>query len=135
MIRLAFAMLLLLHGLVHLLGFLVPWQVTTSPDFPYTTSAAWGALELGDTGARVVGVVMLGLAAAFAFAAFGIWRRHDWGLPLAVGSSLVSLIACVLQSPAAILGVVLNGAILVAVVLVRLDETRLHVVHHAEDGR
>jgi hypothetical protein len=127
MIRLAFAALLLLHGLVHALRFLVPWQITTSPDFPYTTSAAWAALEPGDAGARAVGIVMLGLAAAFPVAAFAVWRRRPWGVPIAVACGAISLGACILQSPAAVLGVTLDSAILAGVGLVRIGGLRLEV--------
>lgn len=128
MIRLAFGLLLLLHGLVHIIGFLVPWQLATMPEFAYTTSAAWGALELGDVGTRAVGLVMLGLAVAYAVAAFGIWRRTSWGLAMAVGATLVSVAGCALQSPAAILGLVLNLAILAGLALAWLDATRFHLV-------
>jgi len=119
-VRLAMAAVLLLHGLVHVIGFLVPWQLMTSPDFAYTTSAAWGALELGDAGARLVGVVMLGLALGFAIAAVAVWRRAWWALPTTVAVTLVSLVACLLQSPAAILGVAVNLAILAVAGLSRL---------------
>lgn len=38
MIRIAFAVLLLLHGAVHVIGFLIPWRLSTSPDFAYSTT-------------------------------------------------------------------------------------------------
>lgn len=114
------AAVLLVHGLVHVIGFLVPWRLTTFPDFAYTTSAAWGTLQLGDAGARLVGLVMLGLSVAFVVAALAVLRRLRWALPLTVVVTLVSLAACMLQSPAAILGVAINLAILAAAGLSRL---------------
>ena len=119
-LRIAIAFVLFLHGIVHVIGFLVPWQLMTSPEFTYTTNAAWGTLELGDAGVRLVGLVMLGLAVAFPVAAFGVWRRAPWALALTVGVTLVSFVACTLQSPAAILGVALDLAILAAAGLSRL---------------
>ena len=112
MTRLAFATLLLLHGIVHVIGFVVPWQIATFPDFAYTTTAAWRSLELGDAGVRLVGLVMLALAVAFPVAAYGVRRRAGWALPLTGAVALTSLLACVLQSPAAVLGVVIDLAIL-----------------------
>jgi hypothetical protein len=124
-LRIAIAAVLLLHGIVHVIGFLVPWQLMTSPEFEYTTGAAWGTLELGEGGARLVGVVMLALTVAFAVAAFGVWRRARWALSLTVGVTLVSLAACILQSPAAILGVALNLVILAVAGLSRLRSATL----------
>jgi hypothetical protein len=124
-LRIAIATVLFLHGIVHVIGFLVPWQLMTSPEFEYTTTAAWGTLELGDPGTRVVGLVMLGLAGAFAVAAFGVWRQARWGLSLVVVATLVSLAACLLQSPAAIMGVALDLVILAVAGLSRLRAATL----------
>ncbi|OGO57223.1 MAG: hypothetical protein A2V85_06995 [Chloroflexi bacterium RBG_16_72_14] len=124
-LRIALAAVLFLHGIVHVIGFLVPWQLMTNPEFEYTTSAAWGTLELGDGGTRLVGLVMLALAVAFAVAALGVLRRASWALSLTVGVTLVSLAACILQSPAAILGVALDLVILAVAGLSRLRAATL----------
>ena len=57
--RLAAAALLVLHGLVHLIGFVVPWRLAdlTSGGFAYTTTVLAGRLDLGTTGARIVGLL------------------------------------------------------------------------------
>jgi hypothetical protein len=124
--RRAVAVLLALHGIVHLIGFLVPWRLMATPEFPYTTTAAWGVLELGDAGTRFVGLLMLGLAGGFVVAAIGVWRRAPWAVPVTVGVAVVSLVACVLQSPAAILGVAIDLVILAAVGLTRLRAEGQH---------
>lgn len=123
MIRIAFAVLLFLHGIVHVLGFVVPWRLVTNQDLAYTTTVLWGAVDVGDAGARLVGLVMLALAIVLPVAAAGIVLRRRWALPLATAGTLVSLVACALDAPAAIIGLALNVAIL-AVLLVALSARR-----------
>ncbi|MEO5965684.1 MAG: ABC transporter permease [Candidatus Limnocylindrales bacterium] len=130
-IRLAFAAFLAFHGLVHLLGFVVPWQLATTPDFAYTTTAAWGALDLGDTGARAVGLVMLALAIAYPVAAFGVWHATRWALPAVIAATLVSVVVTILQAPAAVLGLLLNVGILAALVVDRASGDPVRVARPA----
>jgi hypothetical protein len=127
MVRIALAVFLGLHGLVHVLGFLVPWQLMTSPDFAYTTSGAWGALELGDSGARVVGAGMLLLAIAYVVAAIGLARGTRWGVAAVVAVTAASLVLTILQAPAAVLGLVINVAVLVGLGLDRATGDPLHL--------
>ena len=51
--RLALVALLAAHGIAHLPGFAVPWRLMTSAELPYKTTAFGGAIEIGDTGARL----------------------------------------------------------------------------------
>ena len=65
MIRTLAAAILAAHGLIHLIGFVVPWGIAQVEGFPYRTSALAGAVALGETGARAVGVAWLVLAVGF----------------------------------------------------------------------
>jgi len=115
MLRRLFAALLLVHGLIHLIGFVVPWRIMELDGFPYTTTAFWDRLELGTTGAQLLGVAWLAIAVAFVVAGIGAWRGDAWAMPLAAIAALLSLPVCLLGSPAAILGVVVNALILIVV--------------------
>ncbi len=115
-LRAAIAVLFVLHGVVHWIGFAVPWKLMSSESFTYTTSAAWGNLEIGETGTRLVGVAMLVAIVPFLVAAYGVWRRETWAVPITILAAGYSLILCILDSPAAIIGVALDVAILAAVV-------------------
>ncbi|OGO58015.1 MAG: hypothetical protein A2Z32_06420 [Chloroflexi bacterium RBG_16_69_14] len=115
MIRRAFAIILVLHGLIHLIGFVVPWRFATLDGFPYTTSALWGRLELGATAAQVLGLVWLGQAVAFVVAGVGVWRGSAWAPALAAAAALGSLVVCALGSPGAAAGLVVNIVILIVV--------------------
>ena len=112
MLRRLFAVLLVIHGLIHLIGFVVPWRLAELEGFPYTTTAFWDRLELGTTGAQLLGVAWLAIALAFVVAGLGTWTSRSWAMPLTAGAALLSLPVCLLGSPAAILGVVVDVAIL-----------------------
>ena len=115
MLRRLFAALLVVHGLIHLIGFVVPWRIMELDGFPYSTTAFWDRLELGSTGVQVLGVAWLAIAVAFVIAGLGTWRSLSWAMPLTAIAALLSLPVCLLGSPAAVLGVVVNVLILIVV--------------------
>lgn len=98
------------HGLIHLIGFVVPWQLATLDGFPYRTDVL-GA-DLGATGMRLVGAVWLALAVGFVVAGVGVVRRAAWAVPLTAGLAALSLVACLLALPAAAAGAVIDVVIL-----------------------
>ena len=57
MIQTVAAALLALHGIIHLIGFVTPWRIATLQGFTYRTTALNGTLEVGDSGARLIGLV------------------------------------------------------------------------------
>ena len=54
--RLFFAVFLLMHGIAHLVGFVVPWKLAEMEDAPYKTTIFLDKIDLGDTGIRINGV-------------------------------------------------------------------------------
>lgn len=105
------AVALALHGLIHLIGFVVPWGLAQVEGFPYRTTALAGAIELGDAGARAVGVAWLTLAVGFVVAAVALWRREPWAVPLAVGLAVASAVVCAAGLPEAAVGIAVDVAI------------------------
>ena len=112
MIRIVAAAVVAGHGLIHLIGFVVPWGLAQVEGFPYRTTALGGAIALGDAGARAVGVAWLVCAVGFVLAGLGIWRRAPWALPLAAVLAIASIVLCVLGLPEAVAGIVVNAVIL-----------------------
>ncbi len=110
--RIGLAALLALHGLVHLLGFVVAFRLAEIEGLPYSTTVLGGRVDLGPGGIRVVGVLWLLAAAAFVAAAVGLWLLAPWWWGLALGASAVSLALCVLQLAQARAGVVVNVVLL-----------------------
>jgi predicted cation transporter len=114
-IRIVAAVVVAGHGLIHLIGFVVPWGLAQVEGFPYRTTALGGAIALGDAGARAVGVAWLVCAVGFVVAGLGIWRGARWGLPLAAVLAVASIVLCVLGLPESVAGIVVNALILALV--------------------
>ena len=113
MTRLIVAAVVAAHGVIHLIGFVVPWQIATVdglplphhggrwPDGPRATSGhAWSVLFGWDA------------RSASSYSGIGIARRASWALPLTSGLAVVSLVACMVGLPELAAGVVVNVAIL-----------------------
>jgi hypothetical protein len=114
MVRTVVGLLLVLHGVIHLIGFVVPWRIGEIRGFAYSTSALWGRVDLGDAGARILGAGWLLAAVAFVLAGAGVAAGAAWGLPLTMGAAAVSMVLCIMGSPAAIAGLVIDAAILIS---------------------
>ena len=69
------------HGLIHLIGFVVPFGIARVDGFADRTTALNGLVELGEAGSVVLGVTWLLLAVGFVVAGVGLWRGRAWRLP------------------------------------------------------
>jgi hypothetical protein len=121
MLRRLAAALLAAHGVIHLIGFLALWRITEMEGFAYRTTVLGGSVELGGTGALVLGLAWLVIAIGFVVAAVGTWRRATWGLGLTAALAIASLAICVLYLPDAAAGIAVNVAILGAVAWATVD--------------
>lgn len=115
MLRIASATVLVVHALIHLIGFVVPWQLAMIDGFPFRTTILGGAIEVGTAGARLVGVLWLAIAVGFGVAAYGVWRGERWGRPLTALLAVASIIVCLFGMPEAATGIIANGGILAIV--------------------
>ncbi len=112
--RTALGIFLLLHGIAHLPGFLVPWRLIPSDDAPLDTRLVGGRWEVGEGGIRVIGVLWLLQAIAFALVALAVLRDvPHWRLLVAVAAT-ESLLLSILSWPASKVGVWINAALLAA---------------------
>ena len=125
MIRILAAVFLALHGIVHLIGFAVPWRLTTTDGYAYGTTALWGRFELGETGIRLVALLWIPVTLGFLVAAWGVLRDRGWALRLTAAVAIASLVLTLLASPQAIVGVAIDVVILAVVgVLAYRDHLR-----------
>jgi len=113
--RFALALLMALHGIAHLPGFLVPWRLLRSPELPYATTVLSGRVDLGDAGIRVLGVFFLLVGSAFLVAAWLTWSREPGWIPVAGAVTAASLLLTVVAWPLSRVGVLVNLALAVGI--------------------
>lgn len=102
----------LLHGFAHLVGFAVPWRLGSFPDAPYKTTVLGGNVDVGAAGIRIIGILWLLLAVAFAVVGVATLTSRPWWRTLALAAAIASLVLSLLDGPEARIGVVVNLAIL-----------------------
>lgn len=109
--RIVLAALLLAHGIAHLPGFLVNWQLRTFPELPYRTTIFGGAADIGDGGIKAIGVAWLVLSVLFIVAAAATLMRAAWSQPFVYAAVGLSTVLCVAGWPDARFGLIANAAI------------------------
>jgi hypothetical protein len=73
-LRFALGVLLLIHTVARVPGFIVPWRLAMLPELPYRTTPLQGTLDVGPVGIRLVGVLWLSGALGFVAAAALVFR-------------------------------------------------------------
>jgi hypothetical protein len=105
-------LLLMVHGIAHLPGFVVPWRLAALAEMPYKTTLLNGVVDAGPAGARVVGLLWLlaglGCVATAVAALRGIpgWPAYTLGV------LVFSLLLCVLSWPDSRIGLAVNLVLL-----------------------
>jgi hypothetical protein len=123
------AVLLVLHGLVHLIGFTVPWRLGGLRGSEYSTRIFNRSIEVGDTAVRTLGLVWLAVAIAFVVVGVMVWHGHPWARRTTIALLLGSAVLCTIDLPASVMGLALD---VVLVVLLAVASDRLIV---RADGR
>jgi hypothetical protein len=111
-LRMVGAVVLALHGLIHVLGFLALWQLAQIDGLPYRTTVIDGRFEIGETGARLLGLAWLVLVPAFLACAYGLFRGARWAVPAIALVAAVSLVVSILGLPESRPGLMFDVAIL-----------------------
>ncbi|MDX1416031.1 MAG: DUF6544 family protein [Candidatus Promineifilaceae bacterium] len=117
MVYLATAVVLL-HGLVHLIGFVAYWPLAEIAGLPYKTTLLGQRWAIDSGGMRLYSVLWLGTAVALVAATAGLIAGRSWGLPLMTAAVIVSLIITALDWGNAFRGFILNLVLLVPLLLV-----------------
>ncbi len=116
--RSLFALLLIAHGIAHLVGFVVPFGLMAVPDLAARTTIFGGALDVGDAGAKAVGIVWLALALGFCASGASVLAGW-WDVVWVVRLAAISLVFCLVGWPDARIGLFVNLAIIVALFAIR----------------
>lgn len=115
--RILLAVVMVLHGMAHLPGFVTGWQLARLEGLPYHTTILVGRLDLGDAGIRLVRLLWLATAVAFCVAGAAALANASWWMPVAAGVALGSLLLSLLELPNARVGAVVNLVILAGLVI------------------
>ena len=117
--RFLLAFLLLAHGIAHVPGFLVSWQLASFPDLTYRTTIFGTSVNVGPEGIRLMGLCWLGMAGVFeALAAAVAFNAPLW--PAATATALtLSLLLCAAGWPEARVGLLANAVIALGLVAMR----------------
>jgi hypothetical protein len=115
--RIAVAILLLIHGVAHLPGFVVPWRLAAMPQMPYKTTLLKGSFDAGDAGIRMVGVLWLLAGLGLVAAAVATLRGSSNWPTITLGVLVFSLALCILGWPDSRIGAALNLVLLAALLV------------------
>ncbi len=115
--RIVVAGLLIIHGVAHLPGFVVPWRLASPREMPYKTTLFAGVVNVGDAGIRVVGLLWLMAALALGACGIVVLVRAPWWMPVTLTAALFSLFLSIVGWPESRIGVFVNLAILALLVV------------------
>lgn len=116
-VTIAAAILLILHGLVHLVGTAAYACQINMKGFAKNAELLSGHLYVGDFGVRVFGWLWTLPALGFVAAGFALLAKWPSWKPLLIAVTLLSLILTVLDWSSAFVGGIIDGMILVLVVV------------------
>ena len=110
--RYVVALVIGFHGVAHLAGFAVAWQLLASPELPYKTTVLGGLVDIGHGGTQIVGVIWLLTALACLLAGSALWEGATFAVPFATSTLLFSLALCLTALPETRLGLAVNVGLL-----------------------
>jgi hypothetical protein len=113
--RIAMGIYMLVHGLCHFVGFVVPWKILTMKEEPYRTTLIAGRLDVGSIGIRLVGILWLLACVGFMASGTGALASSAWWRNAMVPLALASSVLCVLGLPGAKIGILANALLLTAI--------------------
>jgi hypothetical protein len=111
------AVVLLVHGLIHLMGLASYWPLADVAELPYKTSFLGGQWDVGETGTRIISLLWLLAGIGFAAATYGLVMKKPWFLPLLIGATLLSLLLTILDWEVAYRGAIINVLLLALLLL------------------
>jgi hypothetical protein len=105
------------HGIAHFVGFVFSWQIATLVELPYKTTILAGRIDLGDGGIRAMGLLWLLGGLGLLIAAVAVATDAPWAHRLTALMVAMSLVLCAIGWPDSRIGLVVNVALAVALVV------------------
>ncbi|HWI65136.1 MAG TPA: hypothetical protein VNT75_25180 [Symbiobacteriaceae bacterium] len=105
------------HGLIHMMGFVAYWPLSTVAELPYKTALFGGRWEVGAMGMKVYALLWLLTTIAFVAATVGLVANRSWWPAFMIGTVIVSTLVILPDWAPAFRGAYVNGAILVVMAI------------------
>lgn len=105
------------HGLIHLMGLVAYWPLATLAELPYKTALLGGHWEVGRAGMRLYATLWLVGALAFVVATAGLLLGRAWWYPALWFAVLLSLVVIAFDLGPAYRGAILDGLLLIWLLL------------------
>lgn len=109
------AIMILLHGLIHIIGVIAFWKLGLHEQ--YSTKVLGGAIDIGERGTYGLGFAWLAVTVAYAVAAYGMFTDQDWWQTGLAGVTVFSLVLTVLGWKDTIVGTAFNVITLIALLV------------------
>ena len=117
--KIIIAIFLCLHGIAHLVGFVVPFKIANLEEMPYKTTMLNGSFNIGEIGIKIVGILWLMTAIAFFVSVYFIFSHSPLWLVFTIIIILFSMILCILGWPDSKIGVFANFFILLVLFILQ----------------
>jgi hypothetical protein len=108
------SIVLILHGVVHLMGTTVYLKLGNVEGLPYKTSLLGGRWDVGAVGIGLFGLLWGVVALGFIVSAVAMLIGWEWWQPALIGVTIASLLLTVFDWSSAYAGAILNTLILIA---------------------
>ena len=104
------AVLLTLHGVAHLVGFLGPWGMASN--IPVQTTLFAGRFQASDGTLKALGILWLLVGLTFVVCAIGELRQASWWSEVTLNAAVFSLLLSIASFPASKIGIPVNVVII-----------------------
>jgi hypothetical protein len=113
-----FLAVVVLHGFVHLMGFVAYWPLAEIAGLPYKTTLIGERWAVGPSGMRMYSILWFGVGVGLVIGVIGLLTGQSWWLPVMLIAVFISLIITVLDWSNAFRGAIISLIILVPLLLV-----------------
>lgn len=115
--KIVLAVYIFIHGFAHLVGFLSYWKLLKDPNMPFKTTLFMDRIDVGNTGIKIVGLIWLLVAMAYAYVGIILLKQYISWYFYAWIVTIVSLVLCVSGYPDTKYGILANVILIVFLVL------------------
>lgn len=112
LVRTLLILVVILHGVIHLMGTTVYTRIGTLDSFPYKTTVLAGRLDLGTSGIQLFGILWLVAGLGTVLAGIGLLAGVEWAQPALLAATALSLVICLLDWDIAGAGLLVDAIIL-----------------------